>query len=170
MFRISKVWLLILIQLIAGSGRDTYLCIDSNGTIAGIDAGPQFCTNCDHDHCDHHHDHDSNEACSVDSKSCACCPHCPHVAMITATAEPDVNVTSEHDCDCEHRLISSEHVRSVSRLMRTSHHGDVPIAMRLPSSAKLLRATAFQPVSRHHSPPPSRADSIAVLSTVIIRS
>lgn len=163
MFRVSKVWLLILIQLIAGSGRDIYLCIDSDGTIAGLDAGPQFCINCDHEA-------DANEACSADSARCTCCSHTHKSESCAKIAESCVVVTTDHDCDCEHRLISSEDFRSVSRVMRASQHGSAHAAILLPSPAKLLRAIAFQPLSPHHSPPPNRADSIAFLSTVVIRS
>lgn len=163
MFRISKVWLLILIQLIAGSGRDIYLCIDSDGVIAGLDAGPQFCTSCDQDE-------DANEAYSADSASCTCCGHSHKSESCAKIAESCAVVTPDHDCDCEHRLISSDDVRSVSRVMRTSQYGSAHAAILLPSPAKLLRAIAFQPLSPHHSPPPNRADSIALLSTVFIRS
>ncbi|HEY1065505.1 MAG TPA: hypothetical protein VGE52_05330 [Pirellulales bacterium] len=141
-------WLLILFvlpaQLLAGSGRDVYLCICQNGSCVCLDAGVESCGCC-------------RPAEVEPDVGCSCCDHC--------NATPPA--THAEDCGCEHLLVAAESP-SIRRAAADADSAPAVIVAYLPAIDLDLRGLHRSPVERNRfeSPP---AFFPTVLSTVVLR-
>lgn len=171
MFKLSLILMLSSMQLLAGSSKDVYLCVSSDGSFCCLDAGPASCTCCHHEvapsPC-------QSGCCGSSSEKCESQP-CHH--------DDDHSCPEEHEsptpndspsiasgpCSCTHQLVSMEQAASVRRSSVTIEVLDAwQLCACLPAVFYQHSSADFDVRPFRQGPPPMPDAALVVLSTVVI--
>lgn len=167
MFKLSLVLMLAATQLLAGSCKAVYLCINVDGEFCCLDAGPGACT-CHHDD----HQADGHTACEhgVEQAMSHSCGHEGESHNSKSSLGDETPELASLDSECTHQLVAAGHTASVGRT--TASH-DVLDALHFCSCIPDLQAIAFNVDQSAEGgwtgPPLMPSAALRVLSTVNIR-
>lgn len=158
MARSILVLILMMTQLLIGSGGSLYLCVSSDGSCWCIENDPETCT-C----CPVAGPHEVGQ-CSCESDVCS---RCSEYSEAPESAQNDFKVANP--CGCTHILISSEQVASSAQISTISgrYLQVVALVPCILACDELARCSQSQ--ASWNGPPQIPAFALSVLSTVVLR-
>lgn len=163
-FMVKSLLILALVttQLLAGSGGSLYLCISNDGSHWCVDSDPASCTCC-------------RQEAETDEQSGCCCSHaggsCDPSNDEDQIPDGESQELAGQSCGCTHILISQS--QSPTTLQASSRTDAERLSLLVALLPHVLLCGPFvadelDPEFRHSSPPiPSQ--SLAILSSVVLR-